>query len=291
MAAERDRPGDIAGDGSGGVKGETREISLKDGAYAVQILESGEGDPVLYLHGVIRVEPDPLVGDLARRHRVVAPLLPGYGGSTGVEKLTDIHDLAIYYVDLIDALGLDRMVLVGHSLGGMFAAELAAVAPQRFSHVVLLAPYGLWDDAMPTFDFFPASAREMAEAFYSDSKKPGAMAIAQTPQEAATEVDPDTAEGQAVIGQLVERAKTMSSAVRYLWPIPDRGLSRRLYRLRMPTLIVWGEDDGVIDPGYARRFSELIPGAETVTVAGAAHMLNDEKPKDVGAQIERFIGA
>ena len=291
MAAERNRPRDIAGDRGRGVSRATRTVSLSGGACAVQILESGQGDPVLYLHGAIRIEPDPLMGELARRRRVVAPLLPGYGDSTGGEQLTDIHDLAIYYLELIDDLGLDRMVLVGHSLGGMFAAELAAVAPQRFSHLVLLAPFGLWNDAMPTLDFFPALPQDTAEAFYSDSKAPGAMAIVRTPQEVATEVDPETAEGQAVIGQLVERAKTMSAAVRYLWPIPDRGLSRRLYRLRMPTLIVWGEDDAVIDPRYAQMFSELIPGAERATVAGAAHMLNDERPKDVGALIERFIGA
>ena len=270
---------------------ETRVITLNGGAFDVEILEHGEGDPLLYLHGVIRIDDDPLVAELARRRRVVAPLLPGFGGSTGAENLTDVHDLAIYYAGLIDQLHLSRMPLVGHSLGGMFAAELAAVAPDRISHLVLIAPFGLWDDSAPTFDFFAASPPDMARAFYSDPNSPGALAIARAPQEVATEVNPDTPEGQAIIEQLVERVKTMSSAVRFLWPIPDRGLARRLYRLKMPTLVIWGEDDGVISPTYADLFSQNIADARTVLIPGAAHMLNHEKPDAAAAHIEKFIAA
>ncbi len=270
---------------------ETEKITLNDGAFDVEILERGEGAPLLYLHGVIRIDDDPLVAELARRHRVVAPLLPGFGGSTGAEHLTDIHDLVIYYAELIDRLSLDRIPLVGHSLGGMFAAELAAVAPGRISHLVLMAPFGLWDDSAPTFDFFAASPRDMAKAFYSDPNSTGAMAIARAPQEVATEVDPATSEGKAIIEHLVERVKTMSSAVRYLWPIPDRGLARRLYRLTMPTLVIWGKDDGVIAPTYAELFSQSIADAETVLFPGAAHMLNHEKSDAVAAHIEKFITA
>lgn len=291
MASERDLQGQTSRARRNRRMSETRLISLNGGAFDVEILERGEGDPLLYLHGVIRIDDDLLMAALARHHRVVAPLLPGFGESTGAEHLNDIHDLAIYYAELIDRLGLDRIRLVGHSLGGMFAAELAAVAPGRISHLVLMAPFGLWDDSAPTFDFFAASPQDMAKAFYSDPNSTGAMAIARAPQEVATEVDPDTSEGQAIIEHLVERVKTMSSAVRYLWPIPDRGLARRPYRLTMPTLVIWGEDDGVIAPTYADLFSQSIADARTVLIPDAAHMLNHEQPDTVVAHIEKFITA
>ena len=129
-------------------------ISLDGGGQQVELVDYGEGSPVLYLHGLLRRDDDPLLNELAKRHRIVAPLIPGYGASTGGENLADMHDAVIYYLEILDTLSLRDLPLIGHSLGGMFAAELAAASPERFSHVVLLAPFGLWDDSAPTFDFF-----------------------------------------------------------------------------------------------------------------------------------------
>lgn len=264
-------------------------ISLDGGGQQVELVDYGEGSPVLYLHGLLRRDDDPLLSELAKRHRIVAPLIPGYGASTGGENLADMHDAVIYYLEILDRLSLRDLPLIGHSLGGMFAAELAAASPERFSHVVLLAPFGLWDDSAPTFDFFAALPEELARAFYSNVDSEEARALAKAPQEAATEVDPDTVEGRAVIEYLVERAKTMTSAARFLWPIPNRGLSRRLFRLTMPTLVVWGADDGVMPPSYARRFAEAIGDCKTAVIPGASHMLNEEKPDQIASAISTFI--
>ena len=266
-------------------------ISLDGGGQQVELVEYGEGSPVFYLHGLLRRDDDPLLGELAMQHRIVAPLLPGYGASTGGENLADMHDAVIYYLEILDRLSLRGLPLIGHSLGGMLAAELAAASPERFSHVILLAPFGLWDDDAQTFDFFAASPEELTRAFYSDVDSEGALALAKAPQEAATEIDPDTVEGRAVIEYLVERAKTMMSAARFLWPIPNRGLSRRLFRLTMPTLVVWGSDDGVVPPSYARRFAEAIGDCKTAIIPGASHMLNEEKPHDLAAEILTFVKA
>ena len=282
--AEIDKPG-----GSSLKSPCRRRVSLDGGGQQVELVQCGEGVPVFYLHGLLGCEDDPLLTELAKRCRVIAPLIPGYGSSTGGEELADMHDLVIYYLDILDRLGLRGLPLVGHSLGGMFAAELAAAAPERFSHVVLLAPFGLWDDSEPTFDFFAASPQEQARAFYSDTHSEGALALAKVPVEAATEVDPDTVEGREVIDHLVERAKTMMSAARFLWPIPNRGLSRRLYRLTMPTLVVWGADDGVIPPSYASTFAREIRACNTVVIPKASHMLTEEKPDDVAREILTFI--
>ena len=278
--------------GSSGVTPPRRDrIRLEGGGQQVELVEYGEGSPVFYLHGLLRRDDDPLLGELAKRRRIIAPLIPGYGSSTGGENLTDMHDAVIYYLEIVDRLSLRGLPLIGHSLGGMLAAELAAAAPERFSHVVLLAPFGLWDNSAPTFDFFAAPPKELARAFYSNVDSEGALALAKAPQEAATEVDPDTVEGRAVIEYLVERAKTMMSAARFLWPIPNRGLGRRLFRLTMPTLVVWGADDGVIPPSYARKFAEAIGDCKTAVIPGASHMLNEEKPDETAREISTFLDA
>ena len=289
MAAERDNAGSDKTGSSSLTPPRRYRIRLEGSGQQVELVERGEGSPVFLLHGLLGCEGDPLVAELAKRRQVVAPLIPGYGASTGGEELADMHDLVIYYLEILDRLGLRGLPLVGHSLGGMFAAELAAAAPERFSHLVLLAPFGLWDDSEPTFDFFAASPQEQARAFYSDANSEGALALAKAPVEAATEVDPDTVEGRALIDNLVERAKTMMSAARFLWPIPNRGLSRRLYRLTMPTLVVWGADDGVIPASYAPRFAEAIRDCKTVVVPGVSHMLPEEKPHDVAREILTFV--
>ena len=289
MASECHKAGNDKSGSSSVTPPRRYKFSFDAGGQQVELVEYGEGSPVFYLHGLLQRDDDPLLSELAKRRRIVAPLIPGYGSSTGGENLADMHDAVIYYLEILDRLSLRGLPLVGHSLGGMLAAELAAAAPERFSHVVLLAPFGLWDNSAPTFDFFAASPEELARAFYSDTDSEGALALTKAPQEAATEVDPDTVEGRAVIEYLVERAKTMMSASRFLWPIPNRGLSRRLFRLTMPTLVVWGADDGVIPPSYARRFAEAIGDCKTAVIPGAAHMLNEEKPHETASEISTFI--
>src|SRR5579871_2746873 len=132
----------------------------------------------------------------------------------------------------------------------MFAAELAAVQPKRFSHLVLVNPFGLWLPEVPTLDYFVLPPAELAEALYRDRDSAAARATAKAP------------EGQqALIAYMLERAQSMAAAARYLWPIPDRGLSKRLHRVRTPTLIVWGQADRVVPVAYAAEWQQRIPGS------------------------------
>ena len=266
-----------------------RSVSVRNGDFQVDVLEGGSGDPLLYLHGVAGLEWTPFLERLATRHTVVAPRTPGFGESTGTEHLQDIHDLVFFYLDLLDELGLDNLPIVGHSLGGMFAAELAATQPARFSHVALIAPFGLWHDSDPVPDLFSISLPELAGNMYADVKSEPAVAIATAPQARMTEVDPTTTDGQATLNYLVERAKSMSTAAKYLWPIPNRGLYKRLHRVTQPAQVIWGESDGVVPPGYAERFASKMPNAAVHVVPDAAHMVVDEQPERVAALIESLI--
>src|SRR6266516_2774441 len=220
-----------------------RKISLRGKTFEPVVLEGGEGQPLLYLHGSWATEWGPFHESLARRHRVVAPILPGFGESKGAEHLLDIHDLIYYQLDLLDRLDLHALPLIGHSLGGMIAAELAAVQPRRFTRLVLLAPLGLWNEAHPVLDFFTFSPASLAAALYSDPDSEQAQSTARPP-----------AEGDAMIHFQLERAKSMAASARFLWPIPNRGLNKRLHRVTMPTLLVWGERDGICPPAYAQDF-------------------------------------
>ena len=126
---------------------------------------------------------------------------------------------------------------------------------------------------------------------YADVESEAAVAIATAPQARMTEVDPETAEGQATIHYLVERAKSMSTAAKYLWPIPNRGLAKRLHRVRQPSLVIWGEDDGIIPQSYAEMFASLMPDANTHILPEAAHMVVDEKPERVVKLIENLVAS
>jgi len=258
---------------------EEKTVAVRGGDFQTQVLEAGTGDPLLFLHGSTDLQPNPFLDALAARYRVVAPRHPGYGKSTGSEQLLDIHDLIYYYLDFLDAEGLRGLPLIGHSLGAMFAAELAAVQPDRFSKLVLIAPFGLWNPEYPVADFFAMTPRQLAPAMYYDAESPAAAAAAAVPSES-----------DGYIHFMVERAKSMATAAKYLWPIPNRGLAKRLHRVSAPTLLVWGESDAVSPPRYARDFQAAIAGATVATIPNAAHMPQVEQPAALADVVLRFLG-
>jgi pimeloyl-ACP methyl ester carboxylesterase len=259
---------------------ETSTVAILDGTFQIELRQAGPGtgSAVVWLHGEAGPGWTEFHDALARRWRVLAPSHPGYGASTGGDKLDDIHDAIYFYLDLLDALGLDELALVGHGLGGMFAAELAAVQPERFSHLVLIDPFGLWLPEVPTLDYFVLPPAELAEALYQDRDSPAARATAKAP------------EGQqALIAYMLERAQSMAAAARYLWPIPDRGLTKRLHRVRTPTLIVWGHADRVVPVAYAAEWQRRIPGSRLVVRQDAGHLPQVEAPHAVAELTDAFL--
>jgi pimeloyl-ACP methyl ester carboxylesterase len=236
------------------------------------VYHAGDGLPLVWFHGLYGVERDsPLVDALARRHSVYAPLAPGFAELEELADIRDIHDLALHYDDALDALGLREAILAGHSFGAMIAAEVAAHVPQRVSRLVLLSPLGLWNDAHPVADLFGIPPAEMPTLLYADpALVPGSTA------------KPD-------VETLIALARGMSTVARFLWPIPDRGLSRRLYRVRAPTLVVHGGQDRWVPASYADDFVALLPNATRRLVSSAGHMLIEEALDETIAMIEQFV--
>jgi pimeloyl-ACP methyl ester carboxylesterase len=244
-----------------------QQVAVRDGSFNTEVWEDGSGDPLLFLHGEGRPAWTPFHDLLAEQYRVIASLHPGYGESSGTEHLQDLPDLIYYYLDLLDQLGLRDLPLVGHGLGGMVAAELAAVQPDRFSALVLVSPMGLWLADDPVKDFFAMPPAELAASLYHDPSSPAALAAAEVPTD-----------GDAMIEYHVERAKSMATAAKYLWPIPNRGLAKRLHRVSAPTLIVWGASDQIASPRYAEAFRERIKAAWVEIVERAGHLPHVEQP-------------
>jgi pimeloyl-ACP methyl ester carboxylesterase len=257
---------------------DTRHVALRNGTFEVEVCEAGSGDPVVYLHGEAGPRWSHYHDLLAGQYRVITPTIAGYGNSTGSDRLQDIHDLIYWGLDLLDALGLRSQPVIGHGLGGMLAAELAAVQPDRVTRLVLMDAFGLWLPDHPTLDYFAATPAELALALYHSQESPAARAAAQAPKE-----------GDAYVAFMVERAKSMATAAKYLWPLPDRGLDRRLHRIAAPTLVVWGESDGVLSPAYGEAMLDRIGDATLNIVRGAGHLPHEEQAEQTAELTLRFL--
>ena len=133
------------------------------------VYRAGDGPPLMWLHSLYGVEADArIIEVLARDYSVYAPLAPGFAELAELDAIRDIHDLALHYDDILEALQVDSVILAGHSLGAMIAAEIASHVPKRVSRLVLASPLGLWNDAYPVTDIFGVPAAEMPTLLYAD---------------------------------------------------------------------------------------------------------------------------
>lgn len=245
----------------------------------VRYLHGGEGKPLLFLHGAGGVTvDDPFVNALAQHYEVFAPLLPGYGDSEECHELRDMLDITLHYWDVVAALKLKKPLLVGHSMGGMIAAEMAAVCPSEAAKLALICPAGLWMDDYPIVDLFATMPYEMPALLFHDAEAGAAMLTAGL----------NVSDPKFLQTYLVTNARQLGMAGRILFPIPDRGLSGRLYRIKAKTQIIWGDSDKLIPPVYARKFKEGIKGAGLTSIPEAGHMVHLEKTQQVVDAVKRL---
>ena len=256
-----------------------RVIEIRHGAVAFRVLSAGRGEPLVSFHSFHeRTGWSPFLEALAERYTVHAPLHPGVAGSRGVETLDDVLDLTLAYDELLDALGLGAAHLVGHAFGGMVAAELAALFPGRARSLVLVSPLGLWRDDAPSADLLILPADELPAVLWADPDSAVAREWARLP---------DTPEEN--VRAQIESIQRRAAMAKFVWPIPDRGLARRLHRVAAPTLVLWGEADRANPLVYAEAWQRRIKGA-ALRMAPGGHMLPHESPDTVARAITEFCG-
>ena len=254
-----------------------RTVALRDGTLTFRVLSAGQGPPLVYFHSIHeRGTWSPFLDRLAERHTVHAPLHPGVQGSTGVETLDDVVDLALAYDELLDRLALGPACLVGHFFGAMVAAEVAALWPRHAARLALISPLGLWLDQAPVADVLILPPEDLPAVLWADPASAPARAWAALP-----EGDEENVAAQ------IESIQRRAAIARFVWPIPDKGIKKRLHRIAAPTLILWGDQDRANPVAYAGEWQRRIKGSALQVLPGG-HMLPHETPAACAAAIAGF---
>jgi pimeloyl-ACP methyl ester carboxylesterase len=262
---------------------EFRTIKVWNDRIDMRVQIKGQGEPLLYLHPAGGLGWDLFLDDLARDHTVYAPEFPGTtpGDITAIHELDDIFDVVLAYEEAARKLGITGAIVVGQSFGGMIAAELASSFPELFSKVVLLDPAGLWlDDHPANMTFMACPPQAIGPLLFHDLSSPGAQAFFAQPD------DPDVA-----LDNTAQLIWTMGCTAKFLWPIPDRGLRKRLHRVSAPTLVVWGEQDALIPVAHGHEFARLIPNSRLALVANCGHIPQIEQPAITIPVVREFLVA
>ena len=252
---------------------------LLNGKFSLEMQVYGSGDPLLFIHGAGGLNPvEPFLEELGKSFKVYAPQFPGYGESTGNEHIDDVSDAVLFFHELMDELGIPTANIMGHSMGGMLAAEVAAFDVHRAKKLVLVCPAGFWIDETPIPDFFAAQLDEIAGLLFHDPKSPAAQMMTAIPSDF-----------KALETMYVERVKRLATASKFLWPIPDRGLKKRAYRIKAPTLLIWGDDDKLIPAVYAKEFTSRIKNSKVEMIKDAGHMIMYEQQAPFVAAVTKFL--
>lgn len=247
----------------------------------VRIFEAGSGAPLLFVHGAGGfLAENVFLDELAKKYHVFAPELPGFGESTGEEELEDMLDFTLHTWDVVGALGIERPHIVGHSMGGMIAAEMAAIAPNDLRKLVLVGAAGLWIPEHPIADLYAMLPHEYPKYLAHDQERGLKLLTGGL----------DFSNLEVLADFYIANSRRMAMASKILFPIPNRRVSKRLYRIKADTLVVWGEDDRLIPPVYGEKWKQLIPGARLVKVRKAGHLLPYEQPEVFVSAVAGFLG-
>ncbi len=260
---------------------DTQRITTRRGIEG-DVLVGGSGPDIVFFHGAGgTMAQDPLLNALTESFTIHAPIWPGYGADETETLVEDMLDFTLHGWDLVDAMELDGPpTIMGHSMGGMIAAEMAAVARNDLANLVLICPAGMWDDAHPVPDIFAMLPFELAEVLWYDPVAGEKIMTGGV----------DFSDNQALQAFMVGNARRLGTAGKILFPIPNRRLSKRVHRIGAPTLLVWGDSDKLFAPDpYARIWQESISGSELVTFPEAGHMVPVEQTTDVAEAVASFL--
>jgi pimeloyl-ACP methyl ester carboxylesterase len=240
-------------------------ITLPSGGAPVHYFRAGRGEPLLYLHHLAGMQGwEPALDQLAARYDVIAPYHPGWGPSEGLDDIETGLDIVLHYCDLLDALGIESAHIVGHSIGAWMGAEFAAIMPHRVKKLVLATPVGIWDDALQGEDPFAQNPMKATEVLLANPARREHLILKDG---AVDQTD-----------QYVQEMKDLRAAAKFLWPLPDTGVARRLNRIAAPTLLLTADADRFVPKSYGPIWQRHIHGSRLDSIADAGHLVNLEQP-------------
>jgi pimeloyl-ACP methyl ester carboxylesterase len=241
--------------------------------FPCRVWSKGQGPKLGFLAGLGGLPRWlPFLDELAKTRTVIAPSLPGYPGATGHTVLDSHLDWVLAVRQLIDKSGLAGADLVGASVGGAFAAEMAAIFPGLVAKLALIAPFGLFDESEPAGDPWAQRKEELPGLMCAEAAKWQDMVAAP--------------EGANSIEWPIEMTRASEAAARAFWPLGNTKLEKRLGLIAAPTLVVWGAEDALLPPSYAKKFAAAINGATRIkTIAGAGHLAYLDRPDAVAKAV------
>jgi pimeloyl-ACP methyl ester carboxylesterase len=256
---------------------DTHQIGPSD-ELKLEIVRRGNGPPLLLLAGEEALERDaPFLDELAKCYEVIIPSPPGFGRSTRPDWITGPDDIAYMMLDVVDELALKNVPVIGFSFGGWIAAEMATKDDGFISKLVLVDSFGI-KTGKPTEreiqDVWLLSPDEVMALKWHDATK-GKRDFKSMPEDALHVV-----------------ARDRESFARFGWEpyLHNPKLKHRLHRIKVPTLLVWGENDGIVTPAYGEAFRKLIPDARLAVIPQAGHLPQIEQPQAFLAELRRFLG-
>ncbi len=242
----------------------------------VRVRRAGQGRPLVWLADTFSDGWQPVHARLAGRYEVIMPVYPGCAGSTGFDDMDSMEDLLLHTLDLCAALHIERPIVLGASLGGWLTAEWIMRYPGMVRAAILVDALGLRVPEAPSLDLWRLETAPARAALFAAPHG----AVAQT-------VMPDMPTPEALPGILQAR----QMLARFAWQFPDNPrLGRYLYRVTTPTLIVWGEQDGLVSTAHGRAYQQGIQQAELVTLPRCGHLPHLERTEAFVATVQDFLG-
>jgi abhydrolase domain-containing protein 6 len=246
--------------------------------HACRVWKKGAGPKLGFLAGLGGLPKwIPFLDELAKTREVIVPSLPGFPGATGHRELDTHLDWVLAARDLLRGAGLEGADLVGSSVGGGLAAEVAAIWPESVRRLALIAPFGVFN----------------ANGHQADpwAQRPDTLAplVSAHPElfvelKKAPEGCPDPAEWA------IEQMRATEASARLFFPLGDRGLAKRLHRITAPTLLVWGSEDRMLPPGHADFFvTSIRVGKELRIIRGAGHLAELDEPRETAAAVLQWV--
>ncbi|HWL03699.1 MAG TPA: alpha/beta hydrolase [Xanthobacteraceae bacterium] len=231
----------------------------------------GKGEPLIFLHGASGASQwIPFMDKLAEQFDVFVPEHPGFGGSDTPDWLDNVGDLAYFYLDFMDQLGLSGVHLVGTSMGGWLASEIAVRNQTALASLTLVAPVGIRLKGVRKADIFLLSPEETVRHLFHDPKLVE-MALSRTPSEEELDI---AAKNRLIMAKLAWEPRLFNPH-----------LHKWLHRITVPTQIVWGENDRIVPAAYGPEFQRLIPGSKLEIIPECGHVPHTEKADVLAAKI------